>query len=128
MCVPCRFGYQFISIFSSIFLFTYFFVYLINYILLLYNIIMNTCIDMLHIYRLALYTSPLMYIHIVQVNCVYHHSKRSIVTCVYQRACANKYSYVCVCVCVCDNGYVYLFACVCSYVCVCMFVCVCVQY
>ena len=31
ICVPCRFGYQFISIFSSIF----FFVYLINYILLL---------------------------------------------------------------------------------------------
>ena len=35
ICVPCRFGYQFISIFSSIFLFIYFFVYLIIYILLL---------------------------------------------------------------------------------------------
>ena len=37
--VPCRFGYQFISIFYSIFLFIYFVVYLINYILLLYPLI-----------------------------------------------------------------------------------------
>ena len=36
--VPCRFGYQFISIFFSIFLFIYLFVYLINYILLHYSI------------------------------------------------------------------------------------------
>ena len=39
--VPCRFGYQFISIFSTIFLFIYFFVYLINYILYIYIYILH---------------------------------------------------------------------------------------
>ena len=40
--VPCRFGFQFISVLSSLFLFIYlFFVYLINYILLLLLLLKN---------------------------------------------------------------------------------------
>ena len=65
--VPCRFGYQFISNFSSLFLFIYlFFVYLINYILLLLLLLYTYKYIYIYIY-IYIYMCIFFYIKIMNV-------------------------------------------------------------